>query len=220
MKKDEEARDQLRNILDEKEYTVYYQDNRSFIEVWWDKGKAWILDMLEKLFSSFQPSDTATNGVLIGIIIVTIALIALTIYFSVRTYRRKRIFQDKKPLQFMDEIHWSYHKHLEEANKREELLAYKEAIRHMFLAVLLFLHEKSQLEARIWKTNWEYYDELKKVSQKQADLFFKLAILFDEVTYGERQVNQEEYLRFKQETMKWFNKDEAENVLHSDEKEE
>ena len=67
----------------------------------------------------------------------------------------------------------------------------------MFLALLLYFHEKEWLEARIWKTNWEYYEEIRKVNQEWADQFYHLALLFDEATYGERKVDKEEYIRFE-----------------------
>ncbi|WP_268872907.1 DUF4129 domain-containing protein [Neobacillus fumarioli] len=69
---------------------------------------------------------------------------------------------------------------------------------------MLYFHEKNWLEARIWKTNWDYYDELRRVDLQEADQFYRLAQIFDEVTYGERTVSKEEYVQFKQEAMKWL----------------
>ena len=90
------------------------------------------------------------------------------------------------------------------SNETRRLTDYTLSTRHLFLALLLYFHEKEWLEARIWKTNWEYYDELKKVNQEWAEQFYHLAYFFDEVTYGERNVQKEEYIQFHNEAMKWL----------------
>ena len=99
---------------------------------------------------------------------------------------------------------WSFQKHLNEAKRQEELAQYSHATRHLFLALLLFFHEKEWLEARIWKTNWEYYEELKKVNTDYANQFYDLALLFDEATYGEKSVDQKEFEQFRHAVMNWF----------------
>ncbi|MFK4996929.1 DUF4129 domain-containing protein [Bacillus sp. N9] len=58
--------------------------------------------------------------------------------------------------------------------------------------------------ARVWKTNGEYYEELKKVNPKWANEFHHLALIFDEVTYGEKSVQKEEYVPFYIKAMKWL----------------
>lgn len=72
------------------------------------------------------------------------------------------------------------------------------------MALLLFFHDKEWLEAKLWKTNWEYYDELRKVKQAWADEFYDLALVFDEVAYGEYEIDQVEYNQFREKTFAWL----------------
>lgn len=207
------ARDDLEDILKSQEYQVYYNDSKGFIATWWDHAKDWIAAQLEKLFPAIDSASGASGPILISIIVVIIILLALSTFFLIRHTRRTRLLHKQKPLQSMKEMNWTYQKHLEEAEKQEALGAYTLSTRHLFLALLLYFHEKGLLEARIWKTNWEYYDELRKVDLQKAELFFKLAHFFEEVTYGERNVQKEEYSQFHNEARKVLGDTGEENIL-------
>ncbi|MBS4208019.1 DUF4129 domain-containing protein [Bacillus sp. FJAT-50079] len=197
----EKARDELENILQGKEYTAY---NASKVESWWEKAKDWIADQLAKLFPSFEAASAAAGPLLVIIIIAVLILIAVVVFLLVRYSGRRMKYREQSPFQSMREIDWSFPMHLEEAKRREELAEYSLAIRHLFLALLLYFHEKQWLIARVWKTNGEYYQELKKVNQKWANEFHDLALIFDEVTYGEKSVLEEEYIQFRIKAMKWL----------------
>ncbi|MDQ0201424.1 DUF4129 domain-containing protein [Neobacillus ginsengisoli] len=207
------ARNTLKGILNKKEYRVYYHDSKSWLETWWDKAKQRLAERLAKLFPSFESASNASVPILIAIIVAVIIGLAMTAFFIFRNVRRNRMLRDQKPLHSMKEINWSFQHHLIEAKKREALEEYTHSTRHLFLALLLYFHEKEWLVARIWKTNWEYYEELRKVNQQVAVQFFDLASFFDEVTYGERDVRKEEYLQFRMVAMKWL--EENESILKS-----
>ncbi|MGG3560710.1 DUF4129 domain-containing protein [Neobacillus rhizosphaerae] len=206
------ARDTLENILNRKEYRVYQDGTKGLLETWWEKAKEWVADRLSKLFPSMESASSASGPVLIGIIVVVVLFLLIFTFFMVRNIRRNRTFREKKPLQSLKEMNWSYQKHIEEAKKQEEQGEYTLSTRHLFLALLLYLHDKEWLEARIWKTNWEYYEELRKIHQFRADQFFLLANFFDEVTYGERKVSKEEYRNFSIEINKWLAEHEVEHL--------
>jgi hypothetical protein len=198
------ARDQLEEILDGEEYKAYHDESQGLLAKWWGKAKEWLSEQLEKLFPSLEPTGGAASGILITLIVIVVAILLVAAFFAIRNGVRKRKFRSNKPLQSMNEMEWSYARHLEEAYKQEGLEDYSKATRHMFLALLLYFHERDYLEAKVWKTNWEYYDELRKVNQDWAERFYRLALLFDEVAYGERKVEKEEYLPYKQEALSWL----------------
>jgi hypothetical protein len=179
--------------------------------VWWEKAKEWIAHLLQKLFPSFHSASKASVPILIAVIIVVLILLGVAIFFTIRHQRRKRMLRNRKPLQSMKEMNWSFQRHLEETGKQESLGEYSLSTRHLFLALLLYFHEQEWLVARIWKTNWDYYDELRKVNQQDAQQFYQLARFFDEVTYGGRQVRREEYIEFQSEVMNWLG-DEAKKL--------
>ena len=201
------ARDELREILNQKEYRVYHE-SKGIIETWWEKAKQWILEKLASIFPSVQVSDSAAGSVLIIVMVIVLLLLALSAFLLIRNHKRNRMLQKQKPLQSQQEINWTYRQHILEAERLEALGNFTQSTRHLFLALLLFFHDKGWLEARIWKTNWEYYEELRKVEQRKAQQFFKLARFFDEVTYGERKVNSEEYRQFHQDVMKELTEEE------------
>ncbi|MBN8192230.1 DUF4129 domain-containing protein [Bacillus sp. NTK074B] len=198
------ARDGIEEILDGEEYQAYLRENQGVLAGWWEKAKEWIQEMLGNINPALEPTGGGASGILITLIVMAVGALLFFAFHAVRNGLRRRKFRLNKPMQSMDEMEWSYSTHLEEAHRHEAIGDYSKAIRHMFLALLLYFHEREYLEARMWKTNWEYYDELRKVNQKWADRFFELALLFDEVAYGERQVSEREYARYKQEAFRWL----------------
>ncbi|WP_226670251.1 DUF4129 domain-containing protein [Metabacillus litoralis] len=198
MLNEEKAKQELQEILTKREYKVYEEKSPGFIEKWWDSVEAWFAEWLEDLFPSIEPSSGfAGEALMILIVVVILVLLVFVILSITRSGKRKRALKQYQPLQSIGELQWSYQKHLGEAQTRELQGEYNLSTRHLFLALLLYFHEKEWLKARIWKTNWEYYDELMKVNKEWAHQFYDLAQLFDEVTYGERTVEEKEYLGFK-----------------------
>jgi hypothetical protein len=183
------------------------------LATWWDRAKDWMAEQLENLFPSIDSVSRASGPILISIIVVVIILFALSAFFLIRNSRRNRLLRKQKPLQARKDINWTYQKHLDEAEKHERYNDYTLSTRHLFLALLLYFHEKGLLEARIWKTNWDYYDELRKVNSQKAELFFKLARFFEEVTYGERKVQKDEYWHFHNQARHVLSDKEEENRL-------
>lgn len=204
MLKESQSREELVEILDGREYQAYYDESKGLFSTWWERVKEWFAELLADLFPSFAPSTAAAGPILIGIIVIMVILLGIIAFFILRNIKRNRMLRDHKPLQSMNEINWSFQRHLSETQKLEKDGEYTLATRHLFLALLLYFHEKEWLVARIWKTNWEYYDELRKVNQEWANQFYHLARLFDEVTYGKHIVQKVEFLQFQTNAMKWL----------------
>lgn len=209
-----QAREELADLLNTNEYQVYYNESKGFLQILWEKAKDWIAEQLEKLFPAIESAGNAASSILIGLIIIILLLLGLALFFIIRSTRRKRMLRNKKPLQSLKEMNWTYQRHLAEAEKQEGLGKYTVATRHMFLALLLYFHEKEWLEAKIWKTNWDYYDELSKINQQYAEQFYDLALFFDEVTYGETSVKKEDYLQFKNGVIDWLDDVESKREQH------
>lgn len=198
------AKDELKKILNEQEYTNYIDQSSNLFSIWWEKAKNWLADQLAELLPSFEKTSMLAEPILIIIIVAVLSFIAIALVIVVRNRRQKWKLRETTPLQSMKEIDWSYQMHLTEAMKQEDLEKFSIATRHLFLALLLYFHDKEWLEARIWKTNWEYYEELKKVNQQSANQFHHLAFFFDEATYGERDVQKEEYFQFQKVVMTYL----------------
>ncbi|MBO0586747.1 DUF4129 domain-containing protein [Sporosarcina sp. E16_8] len=200
----DDARDELEKILNETEYTTYSDQPSSLFSIWLEKAKNWIADQLDQLFPAIKTTGILAGPILTIVIVMILLLMGTVLFFVVRNRSSKRKFRETSPLQSTKEIDWSYQMHVTEAMKQEGLEKLSSATRHLFLALLLYFHEKEWLEARIWKTNWEYYEELKKVNQQSANQFQHLSYFFDEATYGEREVQKEDYVQFQKEVMKYL----------------
>ncbi|WP_010199593.1 DUF4129 domain-containing protein [Bacillus sp. m3-13] len=200
-----EAREQLEEILDQQEYQVYYADTRNTLQIWWDEFKAWLADLLSRLFPSMEnTSGTAGNIMILVIILVIVILGAFVITYLAKNNpfgRNKK----NKPFQSGVELDWSFQQHVNEAEKFEEVGDFSLATRHLFLGLLLNFHERQWLEAKIWKTNWEYYDELRREQKELAEFFFDFALLFDRATYGKQKIEKDDYLSFRDIALKWVN---------------
>ncbi len=199
----DKAKDQLKETLNTNEYIAYQPESPNFLQRLWEKAQQWIIDLLSDLIPSIEPSTGAANAVLITTMIVVIALLAVFLFVILRNARRKQKFRYQNPLQDLHEMEWSYTRHLSEAKKLESQGEYSPATRHLFLALLLYFHDREWLEARVWKTNWEYYEELVKVNKAWAKKFYHLALIFDEVTYGEKHIGKEEYDSYHNEVLLW-----------------
>ena len=202
------ARDKLEDILNKKEYQVYNNHSKGFLEILWEKAKAWLTEQFEKLIPSSDSASRLSGPILIAIIVFVIICLAFVAFILIRNSKRNRMLRDQKPLKSMQEMNWSFQQHLNEGSRQEEIENYTSATRHLFLALLLYFHDKKWLEARMWKTNWDYYEELRKVNNQSADRFYKLSSFFDEVTYGEQIVQKDAFLSFKNGVMIWFKEDE------------
>ncbi|MBS4199249.1 DUF4129 domain-containing protein [Bacillus sp. FJAT-49732] len=208
MKNVNKAKDEIRDILNNKEYQVYANDSKSIFTIWWERAKEWIANQLEKLFPSLESASHAAAGpLLIAIIVIIVAMVFILAFLLVRRQVRQRKYKDHKPFQSLKEMEWTFQSHVEESERQESLGELTLATRHLFLSLLLYFHEKEWLIARIWKTNWEYYDELRKVNKEWAERFYNLALLFDEITYGDKTVNKDEYIQYKSQVMEWIDED-------------
>ncbi|MGD7052234.1 DUF4129 domain-containing protein [Sutcliffiella horikoshii] len=200
-----EAREQLEEILDQQEYQVYYADTRNTLQIWWDEFKAWLADLLSRLFPSMEnTSGTAGNIMILVIILVIVILGAFVITYLAKNNSFGRN-KKNKPFQSGVELDWSFQQHVNEAEKFEEVGDFSLATRHLFLGLLLNFHERQWLEAKIWKTNWEYYDELRREQKELAEFFFDFALLFDRATYGKQKIEKDDYLSFRDIALKWVN---------------
>ncbi|TXL64428.1 DUF4129 domain-containing protein [Cerasibacillus terrae] len=202
----EKAKEQIADILRKEEYRVYNQQNEGLLASLWNKAKEWLVEQLMKLFPSAETAGSVANFIIVIILLVVIILIGIGIYFFIRYRGKNKRLRDRSPLQNLAEKDWTYQMHVQEAKRTEDIQAYTLAARHLFLALLLYFHEQEWLERRIWKTNWEYYAELKSVHKEWAEAFYRMAKVFDEITYGERKLTKEEYMDYRKQVMKRLQK--------------
>ncbi|MGF2618021.1 DUF4129 domain-containing protein [Rossellomorea vietnamensis] len=198
------AREDLEDILDDREYTQYQGENQGFLQNLWESIKETIMDWLNNLFPAYQASQGGGTMITLILVIAGLAALIIVLFLVSRKVYNNRKIAGQKPLQNLAQKDWSYSEHLAESERQEESENYSLAVRHLFLALLLYFHEKEWLVARKWKTNWEYYEELKKINKDWAEQFYSLALKFDEAAYGEREITRAEYIPYRETAMKWL----------------
>lgn len=191
------GKEKLVEIVNRKEYQVYYEDNRSLIQ----KAIDWIQELFEKFLQKLFPNlTTAANvaGIIIAILfIMLVVILAIIVVRLINRHRLRRAYEQSIPFSHLHEGKWTYHDHFQAAKEQEGNGLYAEGIRHLFLGLILYYHHMGWLTLERWKTNWEYYSELKRRVKEEASHFNKLALQFDEVTYGKKKVSKEQFEQFK-----------------------
>jgi len=167
----------------------------------WEKLMQKVFKILEAIFGEtvFTKSGNIA-GVLLRIF--AIVLVGFLLYFIIKYLAGKNggFFFGKKnrKLDIKDE---ELHENIHEINFPESILKFEKsgdfrsAVRYQFLFVLKKLSDKKLIAWNPEKTNKDYVAELKAPHLKNE--FYDLSYIFDYVWYGEFDINEENYLKFK-----------------------
>jgi hypothetical protein len=195
-----QANHELEKILAEKQYQIYYRKDQNTLADLLDSLQAWINRHLAKLLPEQEFRDDVSEWISYGMVGVGIFVVLfLLILFSSRVVREKRFYA--KPVVTEQELELSTKSHLREAEQYYEAGDLRQALRHLFLAYLLYLDEKKWIEARAWKTNGEYEGELQETQRDRAAEFRKFAHTFEATWYGGRQVTADSYLDYRNQVI-------------------
>ncbi|MBD2863036.1 DUF4129 domain-containing protein [Paenibacillus oceani] len=90
-------------------------------------------------------------------------------------------------------------RYMEQALQAERSFDYKECLRYLFLALLIYANERGWLRAERWKANGEYALELKASKPELLPLFRSTASLFERVWYGSMEADRDSVVRLRLE---------------------
>ncbi|MDQ0476981.1 DUF4129 domain-containing protein [Chryseobacterium sp. MDT2-18] len=168
----------------------------------WQKIQKRIMKILEAIFGKVDPSKTASYAENIMRIFAVI-IIGFVLYFLIKFLLGKdgNLFFSKKNKKINiddQDLHENIHEinFSESIEKFESQKEYRSAVRYQFLLVLKKLADKKLIAWNPEKTNKDYLSELKSKDVKSG--FKELAYVFEYVWYGEFEINEENYLYFKQ----------------------
>lgn len=201
------AKEELQQILAKEEYQIYYRQRQNLWQKWLEQFQDWLSRFLHSIFPRTEITPGTSNWPAYVLIAVCLLLvITLLILFLSRFVRRRRLQQ--RVVSSAKELELSFTRHLHEAARYREQAEYGLALRHLFLGFILFLDQKGLLEARAWKTNGEYYQELEKTNKDLAADFYKIALKFEETIYGSRPLTPEQLQNYFNLTQNWLSKGE------------
>ncbi|AFQ45240.1 DUF4129 domain-containing protein [Desulfosporosinus meridiei] len=196
-------REELHKILVTQEYQVYTQESKSLFQGLFDELKNWLHQMLQNLFPHTDVAKSTSAWLSYGIATLgTVLLLVLLFLFISRFVRQGRIHLDQISM-FQGQA-FTAHDHLREAHRLAQEGNYHSALRNLFLGLIIYLDQNQRIVAKTWKTNWEYYVELKDRSAQQADSFYSLAIKFEEAMYGGRPITKDDYWLSHNQVDKWI----------------
>ncbi|MBV8324858.1 DUF4129 domain-containing protein [Chryseobacterium sp.] len=170
-------------------------------ESFWDKLWRKIGKILQSIFG--ETAFTKSAGLATVLIrLFAIILVGFLLYFIIKYIMGKDgnfIFgrKNKKLNLQVEELHENIHEinFPESIAKFEHEGDYRSAVRYHFLFILKKLSDKKLINWNPEKTNKDYSQELK--AEHLQEKFSNLSYIFDYVWYGEFNIDEESYRKFK-----------------------
>ncbi|MCW3162025.1 DUF4129 domain-containing protein [Chryseobacterium oryctis] len=170
-------------------------------ESFWEKFQRKIAKILQSIFGETS-FDTSAKATWVIVRLFAILLVGFLLYFIIKTLLGKNgnfIFGKRnKKVDINDE---ELHENIHEINFPESISQfersgdYRSAVRYQFLFVLKKLSDKKIINWNPEKTNKDYVAELKATHLRNE--FYNLSYIFDYVWYGEFSIDEESYLKFR-----------------------
>jgi hypothetical protein len=194
------AREEMEQILSQKEYQAYYREEKNTLADLLERLQEWLNRYFSKWLPQPEIRESTSEWISYGMVGLGIAIVLFLLYlFSSKVVRENRFYS--KPIGTESELIQSPQSHLQMADKHLEEGNLRSAQRHLFLAYLLGLDQQKWIEAKAWKTNGEYFDELQGKQPEIAKAFRGLAYRFEATWYGGRHISREEYVEFRQQVV-------------------
>ncbi|MDR3271646.1 MAG: DUF4129 domain-containing protein [Peptococcaceae bacterium] len=194
------AAETIRNILAERAYAIYYEEKTSILQDLLAKLREKILYLLDKFLPDLDIPASVSAVLAYVVIAFFILLLAGCVIYIVNHLLRHQHLQRQAVISSR-ELRQSVVDHLNlaaECAAGEDLPA---ATRHLFLACILYLDQAGYVQARLWKTNGEYVEELRAGKPTLATVFDQLALKFEDGYYGGKLISREDYHRYRQRVL-------------------
>ena len=148
-------------------------------------------------FYEFMDSLTSTKGVLVCLFVVLVIGIILYLLF----YKKGYAVETKNSLVVSDELEEALGKTAEswrdEASVSAEKGDLRDALRKLYLALIVFFYRHNVLTFSHSLTNWEHIRSVSKTSEYYTP-FKVVTMLFEQSWYGMNPVSEEEYNEAKE----------------------
>ncbi|MBA2174971.1 DUF4129 domain-containing protein [Halobacillus locisalis] len=205
MSQPSDAREEFEKILNQDEYQAYNENAEGPFQKWREAVGEWFNNLIESLFPNASINSPGAEGLLYFFGIIGVGLLIFLIVRLSKATNNQAELKKRNPIAHSSQLGWSYQQHLEESERLESRGETQEAVRHLFLALLLYFDEQEWISAQVWKSNGDYYEELQKVKRSVAKDFQDAALLFERVVYGKQAINQTHYQAFRQKVTTLIN---------------
>lgn len=208
MKPIDSLREDLQGILATQEYQIYTQKTKSVQQELFEALNKWLQQILQSIFPHTDIAKRTSEWLSFVIVALGLLLLFLLLYLLLSRFSRQGQVNSKR-VSLVEGQALTAQRHLSEAYKLAEAGNYTSALRNLFLGSIIFLDQNRWIEAKTWKTNWEYYAELKDRAPQLAGSFYTLAVKFEEALYGGRQIARDDYWLYHNQFQKWLHEGDA-----------
>lgn len=203
----QQEKEHLSDILSRTEYEAYEEQPERAGSRIGELLSAWVRDLLETLFPGAEITGSAVDGVLyfigaIGLgVLVFLAFRLFSRLSGEKHARRNRTFLPGEEGPLSLDSHWR------QADEWAEQQQWTAAARQVFLGLLLHFDDQGFVDVQSWKTNGDYEKELKAhTGADYVEAFRRLALMYDQMTYGKRLLNEKDYHTFRSDAA-WYVKE-------------
>ncbi len=208
MKPLDALKEDLQAILAGKEYQIYNRENRNPLADLLQGLKDWLYSILKNIFPQADVAHKTAEWLTYGIVALGVLFLCLMFFLLLSRFARQNRLVPQRMVLAKGVTSTVQH-HLVEAQGLAERGEYASALRHLFLGFILYLDENRWIEAKAWKTNWEYFAELKDRAPQLANSFTTLAVKFEEAMYGGRSISRDDYWLYHNQVSGWVHKGET-----------
>lgn len=186
-------KEKLREILSREEYREQaVSERRNPIMDWLSDGWNRLLELL----SGTEVPSGAPRALAYVLLVAVFALLAAGIALLARNLIvRRQAVRRIEMFRGDGELERSSRAQREAAEREAEQGRFEEAVRLMFLAMLLRMDELGWIRAEKWKTNLEYAEELAGRRPEAVQSFSQAAGVFENVFYGQQSAGRGDYER-------------------------
>jgi hypothetical protein len=184
----QEDKEQLEQILKQDEYTAYEVTNKGSFWAWLKP----VLRKIRSLLPDFQVSDSVTDWLTIGVVVLLLGIAAFAIYWFLKQIIWQKRIRSEAYLP-KGELSRSYRFYWQQAAELREAGDWSEGVRSVFLSLLFFLEDERMIRVEKWKTNWEYAEELAGSASLLVPLFQDSSLLFERIWYGKEAVTEQQF---------------------------
>jgi len=184
-----EVKETLREILARPEFIL------SRVAVSWADRAAALMERL--LSGKIGSSAEGAAWWLYPVLIVSFIVVCLLVFFVISrlsgSFSPDKAIEDEKTAE-LEKI--DYSRLRERAAVLAENGEFRDAVRYLYLSLLLFLDNRQLISFRLSKTNREYLSELRK-SSRDMERFAGLVQIFERKWYGMEDCTESDYLEFR-----------------------
>lgn len=200
----QQEKDRLKEILSRQDYKAYDEQPERAGSRIGELLSQWVRDLLETFFPGAEITGSTVDGVLYFFGAIGLGILVFLAFRLFSKLSGEKQAHRNRPLLPGEEGPLSLESHWKQADDRAAQQQWTAAARQVFLGLLLHLDDQGFVDVQSWKTNGDYEKELRAhTGADDVEAFRRLALMYDQMTYGERLLNESGYYSFRSDASRY-----------------